>query len=251
MPFAGGLVATLSPLAVAPQALGPSWLDPQKLLNGLGLWAVVIVAAILFAECGLLVGFFLPGDSLLFTAGLLIAGGALHVPLWAMMAVATVAAVAGNLAGYWIGRQAGPAIFNKPDSRLFRQEYVDKTYAFFDRYGSRAIVLGRFVPIVRTFITVMAGVGRMSFRRYALFTTIGGILWAAGVTVLGYFLGQVAFIKNNLEIIFVVIVLVSVIPIGVELARSRSRSRDTGDDDRAERTAVEREDVRGYSAEES
>ncbi|HSF26330.1 MAG TPA: VTT domain-containing protein [Actinomycetes bacterium] len=223
MPFTGDLAAALAPLTVAPSGLGPDWLDPQHLLDGVGLWAVVIVGVILFAECGLLVGFFLPGDSLLFTAGLLISSGALKAPLWLLLVVGTVAAVAGNLVGYWIGREAGPAIFNKPNSRLFRQEYVDKTYSFFDHYGSRAIVLARFVPIVRTFITVMAGVGKMDFRRYATFTAIGGVLWAAGVTVLGYFLGQVAFIRDNLEMIFLAIVAISVIPIAIELMRHRSR----------------------------
>lgn len=205
-------------------ALGPSWLDPQQLLDGVGAWAIVVVALILFAECGLLVGFFLPGDSLLFTVGLLVAGGVLHISLPVLVLLAIVGAVAGNLVGYWIGRKAGPAIFNRANSRLFRREYVDRTHEFFERYGARAIVLARFVPIVRTFITVMAGVGRMSFRRFAVYSSIGGAIWVVAVTVLGYFLGQVTLIKDNLEIIFVVIVLLSIIPIVVELVRSRRRA---------------------------
>lgn len=208
-------------LASGPQAAGPAWLDPQRLLDGVGIWGLALVALILFAECGLLVGFFLPGDSLLFTAGLLVAGNAFRVPLLALLVVAAVAAIAGNLVGYWIGRQAGPAVFNRADSRMFRREYVDKTAAFFDRYGSRAIVLARFVPIVRTFITVMAGVGRMDPRRYFTYSTIGGALWTVGVSLLGYYLGQVAFVRSNLEIILVGIVVLSVVPIGVEVLRSR------------------------------
>jgi len=134
----------------------------------------------------------------------------------------TIAAILGNAVGYWIGRKAGPTLFRRPDSRLFRQDYVDKTQHFFDHYGSRAIVLARFVPIVRTFITAMAGVGRMNFRTYFVFTAIGGILWATGLTLLGYFLGNVEFIADNIEAIAIGIVLVSIIPIYFELRRHRN-----------------------------
>lgn len=207
-------------------ALGPDWLDPQQLIDTFGL---VGILAIVFAECGLLIGFFLPGDSLLFTAGLLVAGEGtltLDYPLWLVCALISIAAVAGNQVGYAIGYRAGPAIFSRPDSRLFKQEYVDKTHAFFDRYGAPAIVLARFVPIVRTFITVAAGAVRMSYRKYTIYTVIGGVLWGTGVTVLGYFLGQIAFVRDNIEAILIAIVLLSVIPIAVELLRRRSRSRD-------------------------
>jgi len=214
----------MAPVATALMALGPNWLDPVVLLDGVGVWALVIVGGMLFAECGLLVGFFLPGDSLLFTAGLFVASGALDVPLWILIAVAVVTAIAGNLVGYWIGAKAGPAIFNRPDSRLFRQEYVDRTAAFFDRYGAGAVVLARFVPIVRTFITVMAGVGRMSYRRYAGYSAIGALAWGAGVTVLGYFLGQIAIIRNNVDLIFILIIALSVVPIFLALWRGRGRS---------------------------
>ncbi|MDQ3105600.1 MAG: VTT domain-containing protein, partial [Actinomycetota bacterium] len=165
--------------AAVTTALGPSWLDPSELIGTFGLVGILVIV---FAECGLLLGFFLPGDSLLFTAGLLVTTGALDQPLWLVCLLIVLAAIAGNLTGYAIGRKAGPAIFERPDSRWFKAEHVDRTYAFFDRYGNRAIVLGRFVPIVRTFITVMAGVGKMDFRRYALYSTVGGILWGGGVT---------------------------------------------------------------------
>jgi membrane-associated protein len=205
--------------------LGPSWLDAQYLLHQLGPWALWGAAAIVFAECGLLLGFFLPGDSLLFTVGLLVSTGVIHHQLWLACLVLVISAFAGNVVGYEIGRASGPAIFRKEDSRLFKKAYVDKTVHFFDTYGSRAIVLARFVPIVRTFITVTAGVGRMDRRRYLTFSGIGALLWAVGVTVLGYFLGQIQFVQKNIELILIAIVFVSVIPVGIEYLRGRARSR--------------------------
>ncbi len=202
-------------------ALGPEWLQPDTIISWLGPWALVGLAAIVFAECGLLLGFFLPGDSLLFTAGLFVANGAIGAPLWLVCLVLVAAAVLGNACGYWIGRAAGPAIFDKPRSRLFNPAHVLKTQEFFDKYGNRAIVLGRFVPIVRTFITVMAGVGRMEPKRYLTYSLIGGVAWAAGVTLLGFWLGQFAFVRANIELILILIVAISVLPIVVELVRAR------------------------------
>ena len=202
-----------------------SFLDPQHLLNTFGLIGVLVIV---FAECGLLVGFFLPGDSLLFTAGLVAAGGIAGItlaPLWVLLILIPIAAIAGNLVGYWIGYRAGPAVFNKPDSRLFRREYVEKSHHFFEKYGARTILLARFVPIVRTFATVMAGTSRMNFRVYAFYSAIGGIIWGAGVTWLGHALGNVAIIKNNIELIAVLIVLVSVVPIAIELLRGRRAAK--------------------------
>ena len=215
-------------VATTVHALGPEWLQPDTILQWLGPWALVGLAVIIFAECGLLLGFFLPGDSLLFTAGLFVANGAIGTPLWAVCALLVAAAVLGNACGYWIGRSAGPAVFDRPRSRLFKPQHVAKTQEFFDRYGNRAIVLGRFVPIVRTFITVMAGVGRMDARRYLTYSLIGGVVWAAGVTLLGFWLGQFAFVKSNIELILVAIVLVSVLPVVFEVVRARrdgSRTR--------------------------
>jgi len=206
---------------VTPLALGPEWLQPDTIISWLGPWAVVGLAAIVFAECGLLLGFFLPGDSLLFTAGLFVANGAIGAPLWVICLILVTAAVVGNICGYYIGRAAGPAIFDKPRSRLFNPAHVVKTQEFFDKYGTRAIVLGRFVPIVRTFITVMAGVGRMEPKRYLTYSLIGAVLWAAGVTVLGYWLGQFEFVRTNIELILILIVAVSILPIVIELIRAR------------------------------
>jgi membrane-associated protein len=210
-------------------ALGPEWLKPDTILTWLGPWALVGLGLIIFAECGLLLGFFLPGDSLLFTAGLFVASGAIRTPLWVVCLLLVAAAMLGNATGYWIGRSAGPAVFDKPQSRLFKPHHVAKTQEFFDRYGNRAIVLGRFVPIVRTFITVMAGVGRMEPHRYLTYSFIGGIAWAAGVTVLGYWLGQFAFVKANIELMLIAIVFISVLPVIIEVVRARrGRTHPTG-----------------------
>jgi membrane-associated protein len=203
-------------------ALLPTALDPNHLLSSFGLLGLLII---IFAECGLLVGFFLPGDTLLFSAGLLTATGTLHVPIWVTAMLVPLAAIAGNLVGYGIGYKAGPAVFNKPDSRLFRQEYVDRSHDFFDKYGARTIVLARFVPIVRTFATVMAGASRMRFSVYAAYSVLGGVLWGAGVLLLGYFLGHIPFVRDTveplIEPIIVAVVLLSLLPAAIQLLRSR------------------------------
>lgn len=204
-------------------ALGPQWLDPGHLISTFGLIGVLLVV---FAESGLLIGFFLPGDSLLFTTGLLVAGHTyLTQPLWLIWLLIVLAAVLGDQTGYLIGRKAGPALFRRPDSRLFKQENVEKANAFFERYGPRSIVLARFVPIVRTFTPVIAGVGAMRYRTFVVFNVIGGTLWGVGVTVLGYFLGQIDFVKTNIELILIAIVVVSLLPIVIEYARARRGTR--------------------------
>ena len=218
----------LSQLAT-PLALVPSWLDPDHLLRMLGPYVLVGLCLVIFAECGLLIGFFLPGDSLLFTAGLFVASGHIGTPIWLVCLLLTVCAVAGNVVGYYLGRQAGPALFNRPDSRLFKREHVDKTHAFFDKYGAQAIIMGRFVPIVRTFITAIAGVSGMDARKYFTYSIIGGVLWAAGVTLLGFWLGRITFIRDHVELILVGIVVLSVIPIVIELVRARRANRRTAD----------------------
>ncbi len=175
-------------------ALGPQWLSPEALV-GAGLLVLLLVV---FVESGLLVGFFLPGDSLLFTAGLLINTQDV-LPLWLVLLTVPLAAIAGDQVGYVIGRKAGPHVFNRPDSRFFQQEYVDKAYEYFERYGARTIVLARFVPIVRTFAPVVAGVSRMRYRTFVTYNIVGGVLWGAGVVLLGYFLGQIQFVADNVE----------------------------------------------------
>lgn len=202
-------------------ALGPDWLNPETMLTSLGDVAFWVVLAIIFAECGLLIGFFLPGDSLLFVTGLFIATGAIGINIWVATLLLVIAAIVGNITGYWIGYKAGPALFNRPSSRLFKQEYVDKTHHFFNRYGPRAIIMARFVPIVRTFITAVAGIGRMDFRRFVIFSALGGVLWVGIVTLAGYFLGTIPFVRDNIELILILVVFISAVPIVFEWIRHR------------------------------
>ncbi|MCL2731284.1 MAG: VTT domain-containing protein, partial [Actinomycetia bacterium] len=201
-------------------ALGPSWLDPDHLINTYGLWGVLLIV---FAESGLLIGFFLPGDSLLFTTGLLVATGTLHQPLALVAAAIAVAAVAGEQVGYLFGRKVGPSLFRRPDSRLFKMENIEKAHAFFEHHGPKAIVMACFVPIVRTFTPIVAGVSRMNYRTFLTFNLIGGTMWGAGVTLLGYWLGQIEFVHKNIEAMLVLVVLISVVPIGIEYLRSRGK----------------------------
>jgi membrane-associated protein len=203
------------------------FLDPKTLIGDVGIWGIFLV---IFAESGLLVGFFLPGDSLLFTAGFLASGPSsvpdeLHLSLPLLLVGCFVAAVVGDQVGYVMGRRVGPAIFRRPDSRFFKQENVDKAQAFFDKYGAKTIVLARFVPVVRTFAPIVAGVSRMNYRTFVTFNVIGGALWALGVTLLGYFLGQVEFIEQNLEVAILAVVAISVMPIAIELWKARKEKR--------------------------
>jgi membrane-associated protein len=219
-------------LAVRPvTGILPAWMDPNEFLRdpAVAPWVIVVVCAFLFIETGILVGFFLPGDSLLFTAGLLIATGTVHVNILLLGAAAFVAAFAGDQTGYLIGRKAGPAVFNKPDSRLFRSEYVDKAHGFFEKYGRRSVILARFVPIVRTFLPVTAGVAGMRYRTFIAFNAIGALLWGVGVPLLGFWLGRYEWIGANIDLIFLLIVLVSVVPIGIELLKNRRAKADDRD----------------------
>ncbi|OLZ64741.1 hypothetical protein AV521_34600 [Streptomyces sp. IMTB 2501] len=203
-------------------ALGPSWLDPNTLLDNFGIWGLLLVV---FAESGLLIGFFLPGDSLLFTCGLLITSHQLKFPLWGAIALICLAAILGDQAGYMFGTKVGPSLFNRPDSRLFKQENVTKAHEFFEKYGPKSLVLARFVPVVRTFTPIVAGVSGMKYRSFLIFNVIGGVLWGAGVTLLGSWLGNIGFVKNNIEAILILIVLVSVVPIAIEFLRARSKEK--------------------------
>jgi membrane-associated protein len=212
-------------------SITPDWLNPEHLLSGLTGTVIAVLCLIIFIESSIFP--VLPGDSLLFTAGLFIANGTLQAPLWLVCVLVTVAALVGNAVGYLIGYKVGPALFKRPDSRFFKQEYVEKTHAFLEKHGPKAIVLARFVPFVRTFITWLAGIGRMDPKRYFTYTVIGGVLWAAGITILGSLLGNISFVKNNVDSIFIVIVLVSVVPIALEYLKSR----------REKKTAAAREDT--------
>jgi membrane-associated protein len=218
----------LDALTLTPMLL-PSWFDPEVIIRAFGPYALWGVAFVVFAECGLFA--ILPGDSLLFTVGLFTAIGAINHSMVFVCTVLTIAAVVGNISGYGLGRLIGPPLFRERTGlmgQIFKPAYVEKTRDFLDHYGSRALILARFVPIVRTFVTLVAGVSRMKFRHFIAYTAIGGVLWAVGVTTLGYYLGNVGFIKNNIDLVLILIVAVSLIPMGVEflLARRRRRNAD-------------------------
>ena len=206
--------AALSQVAAAP-ALGPTWMEPSWLLETFGGAFFWVACVIVFIECGLLFPI-LPGDSLLFAVGMFIhladAGEpGVHVNIGVACLVLSVSAFLGNVSGYEIGRALGPKLYER-DGRYTKREYFDRTHAFFEKYGATALVLGRFVPIVRTFITVVAGVGRMERRHFFTWSAVGAFLWATGVTLLGYFLGGITFLQTNIEFVFLAIILVSVLP---------------------------------------
>lgn len=228
-------------------ALGPDFLDADKLIASFGPYALIGVVLVVFIETGLLFPL-LPGDSLLFTAGMLVAQDEITVPLWALCLALFAAAFLGDQVGYLIGAKVGPRLFSRPDSRFFKQSYIDQTYRYFDKYGGRTIIIARFVPFVRTYAPVAAGVGKMTYRHFVSYNVIGALLWGVGVTVLGYLLGNVSFIKENIELILVVIVGLSVVPIAIELLRARNSRRDPDYDDPAERAEVQRDRIEGDTA---
>lgn len=210
----------------------PDFLDPEKIINAAGPWALWVVALIVFAECGLFS--LLPGDSLLFTVGMFVALGAIQYgssDLTTMLVVCGVlvaAAVLGNISGYFLGRLIGPALFKPRNGflgKVFDPVYVDKTHGFFEKYGPKALVIARFVPMVRTFVTLVAGVAKMNFRTFITWTAIGGVFWAVGVTVLGYYLGQIPFVHDNLEIAILLIVFVSIVPMVFEYVMAKKKSK--------------------------
>jgi membrane-associated protein len=202
----------------------PAILDGKQLVESVGL---VGLLAIVFAETGLLLGFFLPGDSLLFAAGYAcVAGNKLGyespVGIVPTMLLIIVAAIVGGQTGYAIGWRGGPALFKRDDSRFFKKRYVTKAEEVLEQYGAgRALVIGRFVPIVRTFINPLVGAGNLPFRTFATWNAVGGVLWGGGVTLLGYYLGKVDWIGKNLEVFALVVVAISVTPILLELRKQR------------------------------
>lgn len=219
--------AAFGPVRPPTSSLLPEWLDPQVFLAdpALGPWVVLLVCGIVFAETGLLVGFFLPGDSLLFTAGLLVATGTININVWLLSLLIFISAFVGDQTGYYIGKKAGPAVFKRPNSRLFKQENVRRAEVFFERHGGKAVILARFVPVVRTFTPVVAGVARMNYRTFVAFNVIGAFVWGVGVTMLGYVLGdRVPFVRENLDLIFVGVVVLSVIPIVLEVLRQSHKA---------------------------
>lgn len=216
--------------------LAASVLDPAELLKAGGF---ALLLLIVFAESGLLIGFFLPGDSLLFVAGMVAAGTfadafpkvgevSFGVPMWVLLAGIFVAAFLGDQVGYAFGRKVGPGLFRKEDSKLFKRAYVDKAQVFFEHHGPRAVILARFVPIVRTFCPIVAGVGHMEYRTFVRYNVVGALLWGVGVTLLGYFLGSVPVVRDNIELAILVVVAVSLGPVVVEFVRHRRQSSSAG-----------------------
>lgn len=192
-------------------------IDPKSLIETFGTLGIF---AVVFAESGLLIGFFLPGDSLLFTAGLLASKGSLNLPV--LMVGCAIAAVAGDQVGYLIGRRAGPALFRRPDSRLFQQRNVERARVYFDKNGPKTVILARFLPVIRTFTPVVAGVAEMEYRRFFTFNVIGGVLWGAGVTLAGDLLGKsIPNIDHWLLPIVVVIGAISFVPVILEVLKLR------------------------------
>jgi membrane-associated protein len=218
----------LTPL-LAPLLLGLDWMDPEWLLQEFGGQMFWVSVLIVFVECGLLFPI-LPGDSLLFSVGLFVhrneAGTAgIDVPIVTACVILSAAAFLGNVVGYEIGRAIGEPLSQR-NGRFIKKRYFDQTHAFFEKYGARALVLGRFVPIVRTFITVVAGMGKMDRRHFFTWSFVGAVLWATGLTLLGYFLGGIELLQENIEAAVLLIVFVSVLPMVVEYWRHRRSAKD-------------------------
>lgn len=194
-------------------------------------WASIIgVALVVFAESGLLIGFFLPGDSLLFTTGFLISAGFLSINIHLAVFIVFIAAIIGDSVGYTFGRKLGPRLFRKEDARFFKQDYIKQAQAFYEKHGGKTIIIARFIPIVRTFAPIVAGASKMEYRRFVTFNIIGAFLWAAGVTYAGFLLGNV-FSQAGIEIdtvllpIIAVIILISVLPPAIHILKSK-KNRD-------------------------
>ena len=197
------------------------YLDPEFLITAFGTIGLIVIV---FAETGLFFGFFLPGDSLLFTAGLLasLPDTYFSVPFWLLVVSICLAAIVGDSVGYWFGDRVKEKLFTKDDSLFFKKQYAEQAQIFFERYGVKSLVIARFIPIVRTFTPIVAGVGKMDYGKFLIFNIVGGILWGAGVTSLGYFLGQrFPQLRDYLWVVIVVIILVSFLPVIWEVYKKR------------------------------
>ena len=206
-------------------------LDPQGLIQAAGPWALVGICAIVFAETGLLLGFFLPGDTLLFFAGVLTLTGRISQPLWVTMIAVAAAAILGGEVGYLIGRRGGPAVFERRETGLFSRESVTRTHSFFARFGSAAVVVARFVPVVRTFAPVAAGVGRMRRVVFSAYNIVGASVWAVAVILIGFGLGHIPgvadFVSQYLDLVLIGIVVISAVPVLIRMiALRRKRVRE-------------------------
>lgn len=193
------------------------------ILNAGALLGYIIIFLIIFAESGLLIGFIFPGDSLLVSLGIIASQG--HLNIWVLVVLMTIAAIMGDSAGYATGRKFGPGLFNKPDSRFFKKEYLEKAQAFYDVHGKKTIVLARFTPFVRTFAPIVAGIAKMPYKTFLFYNIIGGFLWVWSITLLGYFLGsQFKEVEKYILVIIGAIIMVSVLPTISHLLKNRAKS---------------------------
>jgi membrane-associated protein len=210
------------------------WLSPHALIAGAGPWALLVVCVIIFAETGLLIGFVFPGDTLLLITGLLSFGPhrLIHIDIWWVALAIGIAAFLGGESGFFIGRKAGPRVFERKDTGLFSVHNVRRTNAFFDRFGAMAVIVARFVPIVRTFAPVAAGVGHMQRRRYTIYNLIGGLLWGGGLTVVGYLLGNIPpvahFVTKYIDLVLLAVVALSALSVIVHYLQGVIRARREG-----------------------
>ncbi|MBS1513917.1 MAG: VTT domain-containing protein [Bacteroidetes bacterium] len=197
-------------------------MTPEKVINWGGLTALI---AIVFAETGLLIGFFLPGDSLLLTAGLLVSQDIFKVNILTLNISLILAAIIGDTVGYWFGRKTGPKIFAKEDSRFFKKKYLLKAQEFYERHGGKAIIYARFVPFARTFAPILAGVGNMNYTKFVTYNIVGGIVWVVSMTLLGYFFGKIPIVKDNFEKVVILVIILSVMPIVIGYFKERKRNK--------------------------
>lgn len=194
------------------------WLNPQTIIETGGIY---LLAFVIFAETGLFVGFFLPGDSLLFVTGLICATTTWMPPVWLVVLVLIAAAILGNLTGYAFGRKVGEALYHRKDGLLFKKKYLKMTENYYERHGTKTIFLGRFLPFIRTFAPILAGIIKMNFQRFALFTIIGAIAWISTFTLLGFFLGNIPGVKENLKWIVIGLIFVTLIPVATTYLKER------------------------------
>ena len=213
--------------------------SPQELQKLIAAGGYLLLFAIVFAETGLLIGFFLPGDSLLFITGFIAATRPDLLSLPVLMLLLCIAAIAGDSVGYIIGRKIGPAIFSRPDSRFFKRKHLESAHEFYEKHGPKTIVLARFVPIVRTFAPTVAGAAGMNYRQFLVYNVVGGIGWICSMLLLGYFLGNIPVVKNNLEKAVLGIVFLSVLPMIIHALKER-KNKSVGAADKTE-TVVESE----------
>ncbi|TND10674.1 MAG: hypothetical protein FD123_316 [Bacteroidetes bacterium] len=184
--------------------------NPESIIRYGGLALLLFVV---FAETGLLIGFFLPGDSLIFISGMMCARGIIDTPVYILIPLVILAAVTGNIAGYWFGRRVGPALFKRDDSLIFKKRYIETTRSFYERHGGKALILGRFLPIIRTFAPILAGVIRLDFRKFMWYNVAGAVLWITSFTLLGYFLGNIPWVQKNLGYIVIFLIIITLVPV--------------------------------------